>query len=117
MITRVSKLRKHLVSLDIGQLNALVVFATKSSTTSESTKELLDDIFAECDRSSLFKNFTDRWYINKIYCRKYKEIKEIYTNQVNQVLNRSFFNVFSENWEWDIETFSIADHTRLLLGF
>ena len=60
MITRVSKLRKHLVSLDIGQLNALVVFATKSSTTSESTKELLDDIFAECDRSSLFKNFTDR---------------------------------------------------------
>ena len=60
MITRVSKLRKHLVSLDIGQLNALVVFAAKSSTTSESTKELLDDIFAECDRSSLIKNFTDR---------------------------------------------------------
>ena len=60
MISRVSKLRKHLVSLDIGQLNALVVFAAKSSTTSENTKELLDDIFAECDRSSLIKNFTDR---------------------------------------------------------
>ena len=44
----------------IGQLNALVIFAVKRTTISEISKELLNDIFAKCDRSSPIKNFTDR---------------------------------------------------------
>ena len=40
----VSKLRKFIVSLDIGQLDALVIFAVKKSTISEISKELANDI-------------------------------------------------------------------------
>ena len=59
MLPRVSKVKKPLVSLDISQLNVLVIFAVKTSTILEISKELLNDIFAECDRSSPIKNFTD----------------------------------------------------------
>ena len=89
-----------LVSVDIGQHNALDIFALKGITISEISKELLNDILAEVDRSSPIKRFNlGELQVDdlssKIYCRKYKEI---YTNTVNQVLNRCFFSVFSENW-------------------
>ena len=48
---RVSELRKLLVSLDIGQQNVLVIFAAKRSAVSGISKELLNNVFAECDRS------------------------------------------------------------------
>ena len=41
------------------QHKALVIFAAKSSTISEISKTVLNYIFAEFDRSSLFKNFTN----------------------------------------------------------
>lgn len=44
MMSYVSKLRKFIVSLDIGQLDALVIFAVKKSTISEISKELANDI-------------------------------------------------------------------------
>ena len=90
MITRVSKLRKHLVSLDIGQLNALVVFGAKSSTTSESTKELLDDIFAECDRNSLIKNFTDRLNLGEM------QVDDISTKST-QKIQRNKRNIYQSS--------------------
>ena len=49
-----------LVSLNIGQHDALEVFAVKTSTISEINKELLNDIFSKLDRSSTIKKFTDR---------------------------------------------------------
>ena len=90
MITRVSKLRKHLVSLDIGQLNALVVFGAQSSTTSESTKELLDDIFAECDRNSLIKNFTDRLNLGEM------QVDDISTKST-QKIQRNKRNIYQSS--------------------
>ena len=59
MMPRVSELRKLLVSLNIGQHDALETFSVKRSTISEITIGLLDDIFKEFDRSSPIKNITD----------------------------------------------------------
>ena len=59
MKPRVSELKK-LVCLDIGQHNALEIFTVKNNTNAEISKELLNGIFTEFDRSSLNKNFTDR---------------------------------------------------------
>ena len=56
---RGSELRKNLVSLDIGQYNALVILTVNRSPILENIKKLLNDIFAECDRSSPIKKFTD----------------------------------------------------------
>ena len=49
-----------LVSLNIGQHNALEILAVKATTISEISKELLNDIFPELDRSSTIKKITDR---------------------------------------------------------
>ena len=62
----VGELRKHLVSLDNGQHRVLDIFAVKRSTISEISKKLLNDIFAECDRSSPVKNFTDRLNLGEL---------------------------------------------------
>ena len=57
-MSRESKLRKLLVSLDISLCNALEVFTVKRSTISEIRKDLQSDIFEEFDRSSTIKNIT-----------------------------------------------------------
>ena len=68
--------------------NAMEIFAVKWNIVSDSSKVLLNDIFAELDGSSgiksiitdrLAKSFrswwiASRWYINKNYSRKYEEI-------------------------------------------
>ena len=59
MMPRVSILRKLLVSLDISQHNALVIFTVKRGAISDISKKLLNDILAKCDRSSPIKNSTD----------------------------------------------------------
>ena len=51
-MTRVSELRKFLVSLNNGQNNALEALALKRNTLSEISEKLLKDIFAEFDGSS-----------------------------------------------------------------
>ena len=60
MIPRGSEMRKNLVSLDIGQYNALVILTVNKSPILENIKNLLNDIFAECNRSSPVKKFDDR---------------------------------------------------------
>ena len=62
-------------------------------------------LFAEYDRSSPIKNFTD-WLnlrhelqVDDISAKLLQKVKKSYTSQVNQVLNRCFFSVFSENCE------------------
>ena len=57
-MSRESKLRKHLVSLDISLCNALEVFTVNRSTFSEIRKDLQSDIFEEFDKSSTIKNIT-----------------------------------------------------------
>ena len=57
-MSRESKLRKLLVSLDIRLCNALEVFTVNRSTISEIRKDLQNDIFEEFDRSSTIKNIT-----------------------------------------------------------
>ena len=64
-------------------------------------------LFAEYDRSSTFKNFTDRLnfrrelqvygisYISKIYCGKNEKLYESGKSGFKQM----FFSVFGENWE------------------
>ena len=42
------------------------IFATKKSTISEISKELLNDIFVEFDRSSTIKNVTDRLNLGEL---------------------------------------------------
>ena len=49
-----------------GPHKALVIFSIKRSTISEISKKLLKDIFAECDRSSSIKNFTDRLNLGEL---------------------------------------------------
>ena len=61
MIPRVSKLRQLFVVLDIGQHNTLVI-----SIISEIRKMLLIYIFAEYDRSSPIKNYTDRLNLEEL---------------------------------------------------
>ena len=50
---RVSKVRQLLLSLDIGQHNALKIFAVKRNIVSEISKVLLNDIFAEFEAVGL----------------------------------------------------------------
>ena len=113
-----SKVNKLLVSLDIGQHNAMDSFAIKCNVVSEASKVFLNDIFTELDESSGIKNIiTNRLNLGlgelqvddisaKIrYGRKYKEI---YTNQVNQVLNGCFFSIFSENYGRGISVFLLS---------
>ena len=57
-MSRESKLRKLLVSLDINLCNALEVFTVNRSTISEIRKDLQSDIFEEFDRSSTIKDIT-----------------------------------------------------------
>ena len=64
---RVSKVKKLLVYLDIGQDNALEVFAVKRKIFSVISKELLNDIFEESDGSSYFINIiTDRLNLREL---------------------------------------------------
>ena len=53
----VCKLMKYLVSLFI---------CCKKSTISEIIIESVNDVFAECDRSSLIKNFTNRLNLGEL---------------------------------------------------
>ena len=53
---RVSEVRKLLVSLDIGQHNAMEIFVVKWNVVLEISKVLLNDIIAEVDGSSGIKN-------------------------------------------------------------
>ena len=53
---RVSKVRKLLVSLGIGQYNAMEIVAVKWNVVWEISKVLLNDIFAELNGSSGIKN-------------------------------------------------------------
>ena len=64
----VNEVRKPLVSLDIGQHNALEIFALKSIMFLETSKDLLnDDAFAEFDGSSRMKNsITDRLNLGEL---------------------------------------------------
>ena len=62
-------------------------------------------LFAEYDRSSPIKNFTDglnlrrELQVDDISAKLLQKVKKSYRSQVNQVLNRCFFSVFSENCE------------------
>ena len=63
----VNEVRKPLVSLDIGQHNALEIFALKSIMFLETSKDLLNDAFAEFDGSSWMKNsITDRLNLGEL---------------------------------------------------
>ena len=82
------------------------IFTVKRNTASEISKELVNDIFAEADGSIQFKNITDRinlgeLQVDNIHLNLLQKIQrniKIYTNQVNQVSSKCFFNIFSENW-------------------
>ena len=84
-----------LVSLDIAQHNLLEILTLKRKIVSEISKELPNDIFEKFDGNSQMKNIIDRLNLGELqvddvstnYGRKYKDI---YTNQVNQVLIRCF---------------------------
>ena len=99
-------MNKLLVSLDIGQHNAMEKRnAVKRNVVSETSKILLNDVFTQPDGSSEIKNIiTDilnlgEFQVDDISAKiRYgKKYKEIYTNQVNQALSRCFFSIFSEN--------------------
>ena len=85
----------YLLSLDIAQHNLLEIFTLKRKIASEISKELPNDIFEKFDGNSQMKNIIDRLNLGELqvddvstnYGRKYKDI---YTNQVNQVLIRCF---------------------------
>ena len=63
----VNEVRKPLVSLDIGQHNALEIFALKSIMFLETSKDLVNDAFAEFDGSSRMKNsITDRLNLGEL---------------------------------------------------
>ena len=89
--SKVSKVNKPLVSLDIGQHNAMEIFAVKRNVVSETSKILLNDVFTQPDGSSEIKNIiTDilnlgEFQVDDISAkiRNGKKYKEIYTNQVN----------------------------------
>ena len=104
---------KLLVSLDIGQHNAMEIFAVKWNVVSEtSTAVLLNDIFTELNGSSGINNIvTGRLNLGELqvddvsakirFGRKYKEM---YTSQVNQALSRCFSSIFRENCGRGIST-------------
>ena len=83
------------MSLNIAQHNLLEIFTLKRRIVSEISQELPNDIFAEFDRNSRIKNITERLNLGELqvddvttnYGRKYKDI---YTNQVNEFLNKYF---------------------------
>ena len=85
----------YLLSLDIAQDNLLEIFTLKRNIASEISKKLPNDIFEKFDGNSQMKNIIDRLNLGELqvddvgtnYGRKYKDI---YTNQVNQVLIRCF---------------------------
>ena len=109
----ISQVNKLLVSLDIGQHNAMEIFAVKWNVVSEtSTAVLLNDIFTELDGSSGINNIvTGRLNLGELqvddvsakirFGRKYKEM---YTSQVNQALSRCFSSIFRENCGRGIST-------------
>ena len=123
----VSEVNKLLVSLDIGQHNAMEIFAVEWNAVSETNKVLLNDIFTEFDGSSGIKNIiTDRLNLGelqvddisaKIRCGR--KCKEIYDNQVNQALSRCFFSIFSENCGRGISTVFLLSimHVLVAAGF
>ena len=84
-------MNKPLVSLDIGQHNAMEIFAVKRNVVSETSKILLNDVFTQPDGSSEIKNIiTDilnlgEFQVDDISAkiRNGKKYKEIYPNQVN----------------------------------
>ena len=92
------------MSLDIGRRSAFEIFAVKRNIVSEISQNLLNHFFAESDESSRIKNITtDKLNLGKLqvddtYIRYGRKYKEIYINQVNQVLSRCFFSVFGKNW-------------------
>ena len=55
MIPRVSELKKLLTSRDFGEHDAWEIFTVKRSTISDISKELLNDVFTEFDKSSPIK--------------------------------------------------------------
>ena len=57
-MTRVSELKKFLVSLDIGQNNAFETLALKRNALLEISEKLLRYIFAEFDGSSSIDNIS-----------------------------------------------------------
>ena len=65
-MTRVSELRKFLVSLNNGQNNALEALALKRNTLSEISEKLLKDIFAEFDGSSPIDNISYKLNLGKL---------------------------------------------------
>ena len=83
------------MSLNIAQLNLFEIFTLKRRIVSEISQELPNDVFAEFDRNSRIKNITERLNLGELqvddvttnYGRKYKDI---YTNQVNEFLNKYF---------------------------
>ena len=83
------------MSLNIAQHNLLEIFTLKRRIVSEISQELPNDVFAEFDRNSRIKNITERLNLGELqvddvttnYGRKYKDI---YTNQVNEFLNKYF---------------------------
>ena len=83
------------MSLNIAQHNLLEIFTLKRRIVSEISQELSNDVFAEFDRNSRIKNITERLNLGELqvddvttnYGRKYKDI---YTNQVNEFLNKYF---------------------------
>ena len=103
-------MNKLLVSPDIGQHNAMEIFAVKRSLVSETSKVLLNDVFTEPDGSSEIKNIiTDILNLGELQVddilakiRYGKKYKEIYTNQVNQALSRIVGG--------DIYSFLLVDH-------
>ena len=62
---RVSIPRKLLVSLDISQHNALVIFTVKRVLFQRTVKNYIM-LFVECDRSSPIKNLTDRFNLREL---------------------------------------------------
>ena len=65
MIPRASALRNFLVSLDISQHNALVIFTVKRVLFQRTVKNYIM-LFVECDRSSPIKNLTDRFNLREL---------------------------------------------------
>ena len=64
----VSEVRKLLASLDLGQHNALKIFATKKNNFSEIRKVSLNDIFAEFNGNIRIKNIiTDRLTLGELH--------------------------------------------------
>ena len=60
-------MKKHLVLLDIGQHDAMKIFAVKWNVVSEISKTLLNDIIAELDGSNGVNNITtDRLNLGRL---------------------------------------------------